>query len=61
MSYAPEFLELVDKFIHLANDLAEGGRGGEVSAAILTRLLDGVSTLGAVFAKARAYLRQRFP
>jgi hypothetical protein len=33
----------------------------EVSAAILTRLLDAVSTLGAVFAKARAYLRQRFP
>jgi hypothetical protein len=35
MSYAPEFLQLVDKFIHLANELAEGGRAGEVSAAIL--------------------------
>jgi hypothetical protein len=35
MSYAPEFLDLVDKFIHLANELAEDGRSGEVSAAIL--------------------------
>jgi len=35
MSYAPEFLDLVDKFIHLANELAEDGRAGEVSAAIL--------------------------
>lgn len=35
MSYPPEFLDLVDKFIHLANTLAEGGRTGEVSAAIL--------------------------
>jgi hypothetical protein len=35
MPYPPEFLQLVDKFIHLANELAEGGMGGEVSAAIL--------------------------
>lgn len=35
MSYPPEFLDLVDKFIHLANELAEGGQAGEVSAAIL--------------------------
>jgi hypothetical protein len=35
MPYPPEFLQLVDKFIHLANELAEGGNDGEVSAAIL--------------------------
>jgi hypothetical protein len=35
MSYPPEFLDLVDKFIHLANELAEGGQAGESSAAIL--------------------------
>ena len=35
MSYAPEFLNLVDEFIHLANRLAEHGKDGEVSAAIL--------------------------
>lgn len=35
MSYPPEFLDLVDKFIRLANELADGGRAGEVSAAIL--------------------------
>jgi hypothetical protein len=35
MAYAPEFLELVDEFIHLANRLAEEGNDGEVSAAIL--------------------------
>lgn len=35
MPYPPEFLLLVDKFIHLANDLAENGSDGEVSAAIL--------------------------
>jgi hypothetical protein len=35
MSYAPEFLDLVDRFIHLANELAQDGRAGEVSAAIL--------------------------
>jgi Protein of unknown function (DUF3144) len=35
MSYSPEFLALVDEFIHTANRLAEGGRDGEVSAAIL--------------------------
>lgn len=34
MSYPPEFLDLVDRFIHLANEAAEGGQGGEVSAAI---------------------------
>lgn len=35
MAYAPEFLKLVDEFIHLANRLAEAGKGGEASAAIL--------------------------
>jgi hypothetical protein len=35
MPYPPEFLQLVDKFIHLANELAERGHDGEVSAAIL--------------------------
>jgi len=35
MPYPPEFLKLVDEFIHLANRLAENGRDGEVSAAIL--------------------------
>jgi hypothetical protein len=35
MPYPPEFLQLVDKFIHLANELAEGGNDGAVSAAIL--------------------------
>lgn len=35
MPYPPEFLDLVDKFIHLANELAEGGKSGDVSAAIL--------------------------
>jgi hypothetical protein len=35
MPYAREFLDLVDKFIHLANELAADERGGEVSAAIL--------------------------
>jgi hypothetical protein len=35
MAYAPEFLKLVDEFIHLANKLAKEGKGGEVSAAIL--------------------------
>ncbi len=35
MSYDPEFLKLVDEFIHLANRLAENGNDGEVSAAIL--------------------------
>jgi hypothetical protein len=35
MPYAPEFLALVDEFIHLANRLAEGGKDGEASAAIL--------------------------
>jgi hypothetical protein len=35
MSYPPEFLDLVDKFIHLANELADGRQSGEVSAAIL--------------------------
>jgi len=35
MSYPPEFLKLVDKFIDLANQLAHDGQGGEVSAAIL--------------------------
>ena len=35
MAYPPEFLKLVDEFIHQANRLAEGGNDGEVSAAIL--------------------------
>jgi len=35
MAYPPEFLKLVDKFIDLANRLAEEGNDGEVSAAIL--------------------------
>ena len=35
MAYPPEFLKLVDEFIHLANRLAEEGNDGEVSAAIL--------------------------
>ena len=35
MAYPPEFLKLVDKFIELANQLAEGGQDGDVSAAIL--------------------------
>jgi hypothetical protein len=35
MAYPPEFLKLVDRFIHLANELADGDKAGEVSAAIL--------------------------
>ena len=35
MSCPPEFLDLVDRFIHLSNQLADDGRAGEVSAAIL--------------------------
>ena len=35
MPYPPEFLQLVDKFIHDTNELAERGNDGEVSAAIL--------------------------
>jgi hypothetical protein len=35
MAYPPEFLKLVDEFIHFSNKLAEGGKDGEVSAAIL--------------------------
>ncbi len=35
MPYPPEFLKLVDEFIHLANRLAEQGKDGEVSAALL--------------------------
>lgn len=35
MAYPPEFLKLVDEFVHLANRLAEQGKDGEVSAAIL--------------------------
>lgn len=35
MAYAPEFLKLVDQFIHLANRIAKDGKGGEASAAIL--------------------------
>ncbi len=35
MSYPPEFLKLVDRFIHLANQLAEEAGPGEASAAIL--------------------------
>lgn len=35
MTYPQEFLDLVDKFINLANQLAEHGKAGEASAAIL--------------------------
>jgi hypothetical protein len=35
MSYPPEFLKLVDEFIHLANKQAELGSEGATSAAIL--------------------------
>ena len=35
MAYPPEFLKLVDEFIHLANRLSENCKDGEVSAAIL--------------------------
>lgn len=35
MAYPPEFLKLVDRFIEFANQLAEDGKQGEVSAAIL--------------------------
>jgi hypothetical protein len=35
MSYPPEFLKIVDEFIHLANRIAEDGKAGEASAAIL--------------------------
>jgi hypothetical protein len=35
MAYPPEFLKRVDEFIHFANKMAEGGNGGEASAAIL--------------------------
>ena len=35
MTYPPEFLKLVDEFIDLANRLAQDGKDGEVSAAIL--------------------------
>ena len=35
MAYPPDFLKRVDQFIALANQMAEGGLQGEVSAAIL--------------------------
>ena len=35
MAYPPEFLKLVEEFIHLANGLSENRKDGEVSAAIL--------------------------
>ena len=35
MAYPPEFLRLVDEFIHFCNQLAEKRGDGEVSAAIL--------------------------
>jgi hypothetical protein len=35
MSYPPEFLKLVDEFVHLANKMAGDDKRGEVSAAIL--------------------------
>jgi hypothetical protein len=35
MPYPQEFLDLVDKFIHLANAMAAEGHSGEVSAAML--------------------------
>ncbi len=35
MAYPPEFLKRVDQFIDLANQISQGGKGGEASAAIL--------------------------
>ena len=35
MAYPPEFLKIVYEFIHLANRIAEDGKAGEASAAIL--------------------------
>jgi hypothetical protein len=35
MSHPPECFDHVDRFIHLANELAEGGQAGDMSAAIL--------------------------
>ena len=35
MSYPPEFLKLVDRFIDLANQISAEGKPGEASAAIL--------------------------
>ena len=35
MAYAPEFLKRVDEFINVANRMAEEGKAGEASAAIL--------------------------
>ena len=35
MAYPPEFLKLVDEFVHFANRLAKDKGSGEVSAAIL--------------------------
>lgn len=35
MAYPPEFLKRVDRFIDLANEMAQNGHGGEASAAIL--------------------------
>ena len=35
MAYPPDFLKIVDEFIHLANRIAEDGKSGEASAAIL--------------------------
>jgi hypothetical protein len=35
MAYPPEFLQLVDRFIGLANELSQQRNDGEVSAAIL--------------------------
>lgn len=35
MSYPPEFLKRVDEFVDLANRMAQGGQGGQASAAIL--------------------------
>jgi hypothetical protein len=35
VSYPPDFLQRVDQFVELANRMSEGGKQGEVSAAIL--------------------------
>jgi TPR repeat protein len=35
VAYPPDFLQRVDQFIELANRMSEGGKQGEVSAAIL--------------------------
>lgn len=60
MSYPPEFLKLVDEFLHLANRLVEDGKDGEVSATAAQMLLSLNSAVGlALSAFRRAMLAQR--